>query len=83
VDVPQGQVVVFRYRSLPQDNLQSVVITPDPGLSPVYASRQVFEYGGRGPLFTTQALVTQPTAGLDIPVVVSDPTAALPDLPET
>lgn len=82
VDVPQGQVVVFRYRSLPQDNLQSVVVTPDPGLSPVYASRHVFEYGNRGPLFTTQSLVTQPTAGLTVPIVVSDPTAALPDLPE-
>lgn len=80
VDVKQGEIVVFPYSKLPKDNLQSVVITPDPGLSPVYASRYIFEYGNRGPLFTTQTLVTQPTSGLDVPVVVGDPSAALPAL---
>lgn len=80
VDVKQGEIVVYPYSKLPKDNLQSVVITPDPGLSPVYASRYIFEYGGRGPLFTTQSLVTQPTSGLEVPVVVGDPTAALPDI---
>jgi hypothetical protein len=78
VDVKQGEIVVYPYSQLPKDNLQSVVITPDPGLSPVYASRYIFEYGNRGPLFTTQTLVTQPTSGLDVPVVVGDPSAALP-----
>ena len=83
LELEQGELVVFRYRSLPQDTLQSVVITPAPDLAPVYASRLVFEYGGRGPLFTTQSLVTQPTAGFDVPTVVNDPTAALPDAPES
>ncbi|HWL38239.1 MAG TPA: DUF5719 family protein [Frankiaceae bacterium] len=78
VDVKQGEIVVYPYSKLPKDNLQSVVITPDPGLSPVFASRYIFEYGNRGPLFTTQTLVTQPTSGLDVPVVVGDPSAALP-----
>ena len=78
VDVVQGEIVVYKYRKLPKDNLQSVVITPDPGLSPVYASRYIFEYGARGPLFTTQSLVTQPTGGFVVPAVVRDPTAALP-----
>jgi hypothetical protein len=82
VEIEQGELVVYAYRKLPKDNLQSVVITPDPGLSPVYASRHIFEYGSRGPLYTTQALVTQPTSGLQVPVVVSDPTAALPDVRE-
>ena len=79
VDVKQGEIVVYKYRTLPKDNLQSVVVTPDPGFAPVYASRYIFEYGARGPLFTTQSLVTQPTGGFDVPVVVTDPSAALPE----
>ncbi|HVF04522.1 MAG TPA: DUF5719 family protein [Frankiaceae bacterium] len=81
VDVPQGQLVVYPYSRLPEDPLQSVVITPEPDMAPVYASRYIFEVGRRGPLFTTQALVTQPTAGYDVPLVQSDPTAALPVRP--
>lgn len=79
VVLKQGELVVFPYSKLPKDNLASVVVTPNSDLSPVYASRLIFEFGGRGPLFTTQALVTQPTAGFDVPFVLADPTAALPD----
>ena len=82
LNVKQGELVVFKYSRLPKDNLQSVIVTPDPDLSPVYASRLIYEQGARGPLFTTQALVTQPTAGFDVPSVVADPTAALPPKPE-
>lgn len=79
ITLEQGELMVFKYRSLPKDRLSSVVITPVPGMAPVYASRMVFEYGGRGPLFTVQSLVTQPTAGFDVPAVTSDPSAALPN----
>jgi hypothetical protein len=80
VDVKQGELVVFPYSKLPKDNLSSVVVTPDPGLSPVYASRQIYEFGKRGPLFTIQALVTQPANGIEVPFVTADPSAALPHL---
>ena len=76
--IEQGELVVFKYSRLPKDGLQSVVVTPAPDMAPVYASRLIFEYGNRGPLFTTQALVTQPTAGFSVPVVTTDPSAALP-----
>ncbi len=82
VNLKQGELFVYPYSKLPKDNLQSVVVTPEPGMAPVWASRQIFEFGKRGPLFTTQALVTQPTAGFDVPFVLSDPTAALPDAPQ-
>ncbi|HEU0131675.1 MAG TPA: DUF5719 family protein [Mycobacteriales bacterium] len=79
VTVPQGRLVTFSYaKFLPQDALQAVVVTPDTDLAPVYVTRVISEQGKRGPLFTTQALVTQPTAGLDVPFVTADPTAALP-----
>jgi hypothetical protein len=78
VTIPAGRLFVFPYSLLPQDALQAVVITPDPDLAPVYATRVIHENGSRGPLFTTQALVTQPTAGLDVPIVTADPGAALP-----
>ena len=79
--IPQGELVLYKYSRLPKDNLQSVIITPAEDMAPVYASRLIYEQGARGPLFTAQALVTQPTAGYDVPFVVSDPTAALPPKP--
>jgi hypothetical protein len=78
VTVPAGKLLVFPYALLPKDSLQAVVVTPDPDLGPVWGTRLIYETGQRGPLFTTQALVTQPTAGLDVPAVTADPGAALP-----
>lgn len=78
VTVPAGRLTVFPYASLPRDANVPVLITPDPGLAPVYVTRLINEQGTRGPLLTAQALVTQPTAGLDVPFVVADPGAALP-----
>ncbi|MDQ1711579.1 MAG: hypothetical protein QOE45_1029 [Frankiaceae bacterium] len=78
VTVPAGRLFVFPYSLLPKNAVQAVVITPDPDTAPVWATRVIYEQGPRGPLFTTQALVTQPTAGLDVPFVSADPGAALP-----
>ncbi len=78
--VPQGRLIVLPYRKLPADSLQAVVITPSDDSAPVYVTRLISERGKRGPLFTTQALVTQPTAGFDVPTVTADPSAALPNL---
>lgn len=78
VTVPAGRLVVFPYSKFPADPLQAVVITPADDLAPVYVTRLIYEVGGRGPLFTTQALTTQPTAGYDVPLVSVDPGAALP-----
>lgn len=79
ITVPAGRMYVFNYTSLPKDPLQAVVITPAEDSGPVYVTRVIHEQGARGPLFTTQALVTQPTSGLDVPIVVGDPGAALPE----
>ncbi|HEX8002551.1 MAG TPA: DUF5719 family protein [Mycobacteriales bacterium] len=78
--IPHGRLVTWRYQQLRKNDLVAVVVTPiaeDP--PPIYASRVIYEYGGRGPLLTAQALVTQPTAGYDVPFVGVDPAAALPD----
>jgi hypothetical protein len=80
LDVPQGRLVVFPYKRLPRDALQAVVVTPAGGAAPVYVTRLISERGARGPLFSTTALVTQPTAGFRVPEVTADPSAALPNL---
>jgi hypothetical protein len=82
VTVPQGRLVVVPYTKFPPDPLQSLVITPAEDMAPVYVTRVIYEQGQRGPLFTAQALTTQPTAGYDVPFVGVDPGAALPDAPE-
>ncbi|HEV2888809.1 MAG TPA: DUF5719 family protein [Frankiaceae bacterium] len=79
VAIPEGRLVAFRYQQLAKADLVAVVVTPiaeDP--PPIFASRVIYEYGGRGPLFTAQALSTQPTAGYEVPFVGVDPGAALP-----
>lgn len=80
LEIPAGRLVSFPYKSLPVDSLVAVVVTPEAGSAPVWVTRLVSERGKRGPLFTTTALVTQPTAGYDPPDVVADPSAALPNL---
>jgi hypothetical protein len=83
VTVPEGRIVVFPYSKFSPDPLQAVVITPADDLSPVWVTRLIYEQGQRGPLFTAQALATQPTAGYDVPFVAIDPAAALPRLQGT
>jgi hypothetical protein len=78
IDVQPGRITVFTYDKLPKDSNVAIVVTPDDDLSPVWVTRLISEAGSRGPLFTTQALVTQPTAGFEVPFVASDPGAALP-----
>jgi hypothetical protein len=78
LSIPQGRLVRYAYGNLPKEPLNALVVTADSELAPVYVTRVISEKGTRGPLFTTQAMVTQPTAGLDIPIVSADPVAALP-----
>jgi hypothetical protein len=80
--VQPGRLTVFPYSKLPPGELISLVVTASSDLAPVYVSRLIYEQGQRGPLFSVQSLVTQPTAGLDVPRVEADPRAALPDAPE-
>lgn len=79
ITVPHGKLVVFPYAKLPRDPLAAVIVTPSDG-APVYVTRLISERGARGPLFSTTALVTQPSGGFEVPEVVADPTAALPNL---
>ena len=79
VAIPQGRLVTFRYQQFKPADLVAVVVTPLAETPPpIYVTRVIYEAGGRGPLFTAQALSTQPTAGYDVPFVAVDPGAALP-----
>ncbi len=80
--VPQGKLVVFPYSKLPKGELRPVLITASTDFAPVWVTRLISEQGARGPLFTAQSLVTQPSAGFDVPAVGTDPRAALPEVPE-
>lgn len=78
VEVQAGKLTVFPYSKLPAGDNVAVLISPALDTAPVYVTRVISEAGKRGPLLTAQALETQPTAGLAVPFVESDPTAALP-----
>jgi len=76
VAVPQGRLVLVSLADVTSSgDPRPVVVTPQGGSAPVYATRIITEAGSRGPLFTVLGVRSQPHDGLPMPPVYDDPAA--------